>query len=106
MMWRSCFSLAKVKWMHTMASTLTDEEAGRQILRTFAQHRVPASGMLRRNHFFAVRDGDFQRGINRAVQNKWIALHMRDRYRYILTEAGYAAVRQADELAERATVSA
>lgn len=85
-----------------MAGTLTDEEAGRQILHTFAQHRVPSGGVLRRNHFFAVRDADFQRGINRAVENKWIALHLRDRYRYILTEAGYAAVRQADELNERA----
>lgn len=85
-----------------MAASLDDEEAGRQILRTFAQHRIPPSGVLRRNHFFAVRDGDFQRGINRAVQNKWITLHMRDRYRYILTETGYAAVRQADDLDQRA----
>jgi len=85
-----------------MAGTLPDEDAARQILRTFAQHRVPPSGVLRRNHFFAVRDADFQRGINRAVENKWIALHLRDRYRYILTETGYAAVRQADELNERA----
>jgi len=70
---------------------LSDEEAGRQILGIFVRHKVQASGVLRRNHFFDVRDGDFQRGINRAVHHKWITLHLRDRYRYILTDAGYAA---------------
>ena len=49
---------------------------------------------LRRNHFFEVRDGDFQRGIDNAVAHKWIAVHHRDRYRYILTDEGYAAGRQ------------
>ena len=48
---------------------LSDEEAGRQILGIFTRHKVPASGMLRRNHFFDVRDGDFQRGIDRAVHH-------------------------------------
>ena len=72
---------------------LTDEDAGRQVLDVFARHKVPPSGVLRRNNFFDVRDGDFQRGINRAVFNKWIVLHARDRYRYILTEAGYRAGR-------------
>jgi hypothetical protein len=72
---------------------LSDEEAGRQILGIFTRHKVPASGMLRRNHFFDVRDGDFQRGINRAVHHQWITLHRRDRYRYILTDAGYEAGR-------------
>ena len=33
-------------------------------------------------------------GINRAVANKWITVHHRDRYRYILTEEGYTAGRQ------------
>jgi hypothetical protein len=51
----------------------------------------PASGTLRRNNFFDVRDGDFQRGINRAVANKWIKLHIRDRYTYQLTDEGFAA---------------
>jgi hypothetical protein len=37
-----------------------------------------------------VRDSDFQRGINMAVANKWITLHVRDRYRFILTDIGYA----------------
>lgn len=72
---------------------MSDEEAGRQILGIFIRHKVPASGMLRRNHFFDVRDGDFQRGIDRAVHHQWITLHRRDRYRYILTEAGYEAGR-------------
>jgi hypothetical protein len=73
---------------------LSDEDAGRQILNTFVRYNVAASGALRRIHFIAVRDGDFQRGIDRAVFNRWITLHHRDRYRYILTEEGYAAGRQ------------
>jgi hypothetical protein len=76
-----------------MTHALSDEDAGRQILDIFARHKVQPSGALRRTHFFDVRDGDFQRGIDRAVFNKWIALHHRDRYRYILTEAGYSACR-------------
>ena len=74
-----------------MAHALSDEEAGRQILGIFIRNKVQASGTLRRIHFFDVRDGDFQRGINRAVANKWITVHHRDRYRYILTTAGRAA---------------
>ena len=76
-----------------MASPLSDEDAGRQVLDVFARNKIPPSGVLRRNNFFDVRDGDFQRGIDRAVFNKWIVRHARDRYRYILTEAGYAACR-------------
>jgi hypothetical protein len=79
-----------------MPRALSDEEAGRQILSIFVRNKVPASGTLRRIHFFDVRDGDFQRGINNAVKNRWIAIHHRDRYRYILTDEGYAAGRQAD----------
>jgi hypothetical protein len=79
-----------------MAHSLPDEEAGRQILSIFVRNKVPASGTLRRIHFFDVRDGDFQRGINSAVAKRWIAIHHRDRYRYILTDEGYAAGRQAD----------
>jgi len=79
-----------------MTRALTDEEAGRQILSIFVRNKVPPSGTLRRIHFFDVRDGDFQRGINSAVANRWITIHHRDRYRYILTEEGYAAGRQAD----------
>ena len=80
-------------------AAISDEEAGRQILSIFVRYRVPASGVLRRNNFFDVRDGDFQRGINRAVQHNWITLHQRDRYRYILTDVGYAAGR-VSELAQ------
>jgi hypothetical protein len=74
-----------------MANALSDEEAGRQILGVFMRNKTPANGILRRNNFFDVRDSDFQRGINSAVANKWITLHVRDRYRYILTDIGYAA---------------
>jgi hypothetical protein len=74
-----------------MSHAISDEEAGRQILSIFVRNKVTASGTLRRIHFFDVRDGDFQRGINRAVFNRWITVHQRDRYRYILTEEGYAA---------------
>ena len=83
-----------------MVHSISDEEAGRQILGIFVRYKIPVSGSLRRNHFFDVRDGDFQRGINRAVANRWISLHQRDRYRYILTAEGYAAGRKADAPAQ------
>jgi hypothetical protein len=64
------------------------------------RHRIPAGGILQRNHFFDVRDGDFQRGLNKAVANNWITIDLRNRYRYQLTEKGYAVgrmiTRQAD----------
>jgi hypothetical protein len=66
----------------------SDEEVGRQILSIFMQHKVGASGVLRRNHFIDVRDADFQRGLNKAVENRWIKIKLRDRYTYELTEAG------------------
>ena len=69
----------------------SDEEVGRQILRIFMQHKVGASGVLRRNHFIDVRDADFQRGLNKAVENRWVKIKSRDRYTYELTEAGFAA---------------
>ena len=83
-----------------MAIALTDEEAGRQVLSIFVRYRVPAGGTLRRTHFFDVRDGDFLRGLNNAVAHKWVAVHHRDRYRYLLTEEGYAAGRRAEELVQ------
>jgi hypothetical protein len=49
--------------------------------------------MLPRNYFFTVRDGDFQRGLNKAVANDWVTIDRRNRYRYQLTAAGYAAGR-------------
>lgn len=69
----------------------SDEEVGRQILNIFMRNRVSASGVLRRNNFLDVRDSDFQRGLNNAVANQWIKIKLRDRYTYILTEAGFAA---------------
>jgi hypothetical protein len=69
----------------------SDEEVGRQILSIFMQHKVGASGVLRRNNFIDVRDADFQRGLNKAVENRWIKIKSRDRYTYELTEAGLAA---------------
>ena len=63
-----------------MAQVLSDE-VGRQILRVFLKN-IRAGGTLRRNHFIEVRDVDFQRGINKAVENNWIKIKMRDRYTY------------------------
>ena len=81
-----------------MPHALTDDEAGRQILSIFVRYRVQSGGTLRRTHFFDVRDADFQRGLNNAVTRKWVNVHHRDRYRYILTEDGYTAGRHVDEL--------
>ena len=69
----------------------SDEDVSRQILDVFTRHRIPTGGMLQRNHFLEVRDGDFQRGINKAVANNWITIDLRNRYRYQLTATGYAA---------------
>jgi hypothetical protein len=69
----------------------SDEEVGRQILSIFMKHKVVAGGILRRNHFIDVRDADFQRGLNKAVDNHWLKRSPRDRYTYELTEAGLAA---------------
>ena len=70
---------------------LSDDEVGRQILSIFMKHRVVAGGVLRRNHFIDVRDADFQRGLNKAIDNHWIKVSLRDRYTYELTEDGVAA---------------
>jgi len=69
----------------------SDEEVGRQILNIFMKHHVGVNGVLRRNNFVEVRDADFQRGLNKAVENRWIKIKLRDRYTYELTEAGLAA---------------
>ena len=74
-----------------MTQVPSDEEVGRQILGVFSRHKVRVGGTIRRNHFVEVRDGDFQRGLNKAVENGWIKLKMRDRYTYELTDAGFAA---------------
>jgi hypothetical protein len=73
-----------------MPDRLSDEDVSHQILGVFVRHRVPASGTLRRNYFSDVRDGDFKRGIDKAVANDWITIDLRDRYRYQLTTTGYA----------------
>jgi hypothetical protein len=67
------------------------DEVSRQILGTFMKYRIRPCGVLRRNHFMDVRDADFQRGLNRAVENSWIKIKTRDRYTYELTEIGLAA---------------
>jgi len=69
----------------------SDEEVGRQILGVFISHKIRPSGVLRRNQFMGVRDGDFQRGLSKAVANNWIKIKLRDRYTYELTDAGLAA---------------
>ncbi len=74
-----------------MSCAISDEDVGRQILDVFMQHRVPVSGILPRNYFFTVRDGYFQRGLNIAVANDWIAIDRRNRYRYQLTAIGHYA---------------
>ena len=74
-----------------MPDRRSDEEVSRQILSIFTRNRIRAGGVLQRNNFFDVRDGDFQRGINRAVANNWIVIDLRNRYRYQLTATGYAA---------------
>jgi hypothetical protein len=76
-----------------MTFAISDDDVGRQILDIFMRHRIPVSGTLPRNYFCAVRDGDFQRGLNKAVANDWIAIDRRNRYRYQLTATGYAAGR-------------
>jgi len=76
-----------------MPCAISDDDVGRQILDIFIRHRIPVSGVLPRNYFVAVRDGDFQRGLNKAVANDWIAIDRRNRYRYQLTATGYAAGR-------------
>ena len=68
----------------------SDDEVGKQILEIFMRHHVTVNGALQRNHFFDVRDGDFQRGINKAIANNWLTIDPRDRYRYRLTAAGHA----------------
>jgi len=69
----------------------SDEEVGRQILEIFMRYKIHPLGVLRRNNFMGVRDADFQRGLNKAVENNWIKIKSRDRYTYELTEAGFAA---------------
>jgi hypothetical protein len=99
--WRAHYGLSSQPGAF-MPLPLSDDEAGRQILAIFVRHRVPANGTLKRIHFFDVRDSDFQRGINSAVARRWITVHHRDRYCYILTDEGYAAGRLSEAAARAA----
>jgi hypothetical protein len=74
-----------------MTQVPSDEIIGRQILGVFSKNRIRPGGSLRRNHFFEVRDGDFQRGLNKAVENTWLKINKHDRYTYELTDTGFAA---------------
>ena len=69
----------------------SDDQAARVILGVFMRYKVRAGGTLRRNYFIDVRDADFQRGLNRAIEKNWIKIKKRDRYTYELTEDGLAA---------------
>src|SRR5450830_615644 len=82
-----------LRMLAPMNDSPSDEDVGRQILSVFMRNRVPVSGMLPRNFFSPVRDGDFQRGLNRAVANDWIAIARRNRYRYQLTATGHSTGR-------------
>ena len=88
--------MASEPYCRSMRDRPSDEDVSRQILGVFMRHRIPATGMLQRNHFFVVRDGDFQRGINKAVANNWITIDLRNRYRYQLTTTGYNVGRVID----------
>lgn len=79
-----------------MSCLVSDDDVGRQILDVFMRNRIPVSGILPRNYFFSVRDGDFQRGLNKAMANDWLAVDRRNRYRYQLTATGYAVGRTTD----------
>ncbi|MGA8387709.1 MAG: hypothetical protein WB769_07240 [Pseudolabrys sp.] len=87
-------------YCRSMPDRLSDEDVSRQILGVFMRHRIPTTGTLQRNYFREVRDGDFQRGINKAVANNRITIDLRNRYRYQLTTTGYAAGRVIDPVLE------
>ena len=89
-------AMASEPYCRSMLDRPSDEDVSRQIFGVFMRHRIPATGTLQRNYFFEVRDGDFQRGINKAVANNWITIDLRNRYRYQLTTTGYAAGRVID----------
>ena len=76
-----------------MVAALSDDEVARQILGIFGEHHVRPGGALWRNNFLKVRNGDFRRGLDKAVEVGWIK-KTRNRYKYELTEAGFAEVRK------------
>jgi hypothetical protein len=83
-----------------------DQEVALQILTVFLHRRVLPEGFLKRPSFSVVRDGDFQRGMDRAIANGWVRVHERDRYRYILTGTGYDEYSSAGETREALLSSA
>ena len=85
-----------------MSLALSDEDVGRQILGIFTRYKVPANGILKRNSFFDVRDGDFKRGMANAVANKWITVNLRNHHQFILTPAGLAAGRTVEPVVQTA----
>ena len=89
-------AMASEPYCRSMLDRPSDEDISRQILGVFMRYRIPATGTLQRNYFFEVRDGDFQRGINKAVANNWITIDLRNRYRYQLTTTGYTVGRVID----------
>jgi hypothetical protein len=62
--------MASEAYRRTMPDRSSDDDVSRQILSVFMRHRIAATGTLQRNYFFEVRDGDFQRGINKASRNR------------------------------------
>lgn len=74
-----------------MTQIPSDEDVALQIIGIFSRNKIPSGGILRRNYFVEVRDGDFKRGINKAVENDWIKIQPHNRYIYILTDAGFTA---------------
>ena len=85
------YCLARELAHMTSSFAPSDEDVGRQIIGVFSRYKISPGGKLRRNHFAEVRDADFQRGINKAVEKNWIKLKTHDRYTYELTEAGFRA---------------
>ena len=81
-----------------MSHALSDEDVGRQILGIFIRNKVPANGILKRSSFFDVRDGDFKRGVAKAVANNWITVNLRNRHQFTLTPIGLAAGRSPNTL--------
>lgn len=88
---RPAYVTVRLERCRQVKKMLTDEEVGHQILNIFIQHKIRPNGFLRRNNFLEVRDADFQRGLNKALENQWLRLKLHDRYTYILTEAGMVA---------------
>ena len=71
---------------------ISNDDAGRQIMLVFHQRGVRPGGRLRRNNFQGVRDAQFRRELDNAIEHAWPKIVPPDRYTYELTDAGFAAV--------------